>query len=344
MDFVDIKYIGALSIKLDRFKKKADYHWNFRCPYCGDSQKSLSKARGHIIKLKDDLLYKCHNCSVSTSIPNLIKFVDSNIYSEYMKEKLINKYTSKRVKRKKEPLKNIIDNTESKLINSKFLNNPMVKRMSDLKGHPAQDYLKNRGIPESCYDQLFFVSRFYNFSDDYLENSKQVTDQDKRNDHPRLIIPFFDEKGNIFGYQGRAFGKENPKYVTIMIDKSQQKIFGLNRINEDNPILVTEGPIDSLFLENSVSTCQSDLRIEKYKYKSILVPDNEPRNFQIVRQVEKFIDDGYKVCVWNDQFKEKDINDMVLGGHSPKEIQEYIIQNSYRGLEAKTKFNHWKRI
>ena len=47
--FVDIKYIGLLSPNLSQFKKKKDGLYNFRCPYCGDSQKNKLKARGYLI-------------------------------------------------------------------------------------------------------------------------------------------------------------------------------------------------------------------------------------------------------------------------------------------------------
>jgi DNA primase len=34
-------------------------------------------------------------------------------------------------------------------------------------------------------------------------------------DHPRLIIPFYDTTGKLFAFQGRAFGNEQPKYLTV---------------------------------------------------------------------------------------------------------------------------------
>ena len=38
---------------------------------------------------------------------------------------------------------------------------------------------------------------------------------------------------------------------------------------------------------------------------------------------------------------EKDINDMVLAGH---DVMSMIKLNTYSGLEAKIKFNTWKKI
>ena len=66
--YIDIKYLSLISPQLQQFKKKSDFLWNFRCPYCGDSQKSRTKARGFVYRKKNDLFYKCHNCGVGTTL------------------------------------------------------------------------------------------------------------------------------------------------------------------------------------------------------------------------------------------------------------------------------------
>ena len=48
--YIDIKFINLLSTRLPKFKRKSEYLFNFRCPHCGDSQKSLTKARGFVYK------------------------------------------------------------------------------------------------------------------------------------------------------------------------------------------------------------------------------------------------------------------------------------------------------
>ena len=82
--YIDTKFINLLSNRLPKFKQKSDYLWNFRCPHCGDSQKSSTKARGFVYQKKNDLFYKCHNCGVGQSLGNLIKFLDPNLYKEYV--------------------------------------------------------------------------------------------------------------------------------------------------------------------------------------------------------------------------------------------------------------------
>ena len=69
---IDTNYIINLSSQLEKFSKKGDYTYNCRCPICGDSQKSKSKARGYFYKKQNDMFYKCHNCGYGSSVGNLI--------------------------------------------------------------------------------------------------------------------------------------------------------------------------------------------------------------------------------------------------------------------------------
>ena len=159
-----------------------------------------------------------------------------------------------------------------------------------------------------------------------------------------MIIPFRKKDGEIFAYQGRAFGNEPQKYITIILDKKHPKIFGYDRVDTSRSFFVVEGPFDSLFIENSVAVAQSDLRLPQYKDKAVLVPDNEPRNRQVCKQIEQCIQDGYSVVLWPKGTEEKDINDMILSGKTSREIQDIIHSNTHKGLQAQTVFNSWKRI
>ena len=85
--YIDIKYLNIISPQLQMFKKKGDALWNFRCPYCGDSQKSRTKARGFVYRKKNDLFYKCHNCGVGATLGNLIKHIDSKTHKDYIMER-----------------------------------------------------------------------------------------------------------------------------------------------------------------------------------------------------------------------------------------------------------------
>jgi hypothetical protein len=127
-----------------------------------------------------------------------------------------------------------------------------------------------------------------------------------------------------------------------MLDDEAPKLYGLETIDEEKPIYIVEGPFDSTFVENGVAMCGADVDVESFGWSDyIWVLDNEPRNREIVNRVAKLIDRGEKVVIWPSNIIEKDINDMILGGQN---IMSVIKLNTYSGLEAKIKFNTWKKI
>jgi hypothetical protein len=69
--------------------------------------------------------------------------------------------------------------------------------------------------------------------------------------------------------------------------------------------------------------------------------DNEPRNTEIVNRIQRTIDNGGRLVIWPESIEDKDINDMVMSG---LDVQSVIKSNTYSGLEAKLKFNSWKKI
>ena len=164
-----------------------------------------------------------------------------------------------------------------------------------------------------------------------------------KQDSPRIIIPFLDKEGNLFGYQGRSLApKAKLRYITIMLDEEQPKIFGLDRVKEDKPVYIVEGPFDATFLENSVAMAGSDADVRTFGWSNyIWIFDNEPRNREIVARISKVIDRGDKVVIWPKKIQQKDINDMVLAGHN---VQDVVDSNVYSGLEATLKFNDWKKV
>ena len=88
MDWLDHKYIGIVSSRLEKFKRKGSNLYNFRCPICGDSENNQNKARGYIYQKEGKMMFHCHNCNASLSVPNFIKTVDQTLYNEMMMEKL----------------------------------------------------------------------------------------------------------------------------------------------------------------------------------------------------------------------------------------------------------------
>jgi len=58
--YIDQKYLNILSGQLERFTRKREDLYNFRCPICGDSEKHQYKARGYVYRKTNGLYYRCH--------------------------------------------------------------------------------------------------------------------------------------------------------------------------------------------------------------------------------------------------------------------------------------------
>jgi len=333
LDYIDTKYINLLSGQLEHFKRKNDNLWNFRCPYCGDSQKDKTKARGYVFQKEGSYIYKCHNCGQGANLSNLVKYVNPQLHKEYVLEKfkggkqantgVTNTYFKPKPKVEKKELKGL-------------------KRISQLRhDHPAKKWVENRQIPTDQHYRLYYAPKFYEFASQFKEFKTG-------HDEPRLIIPFLDVDGNLIAFQGRAFGKSELRYITIKVDENAPKIFGLEQIDRTKTVYITEGPLDSLFLDNAVAMAGSVVdqkTIDRIGAEDLVfVFDNEPRSKEIINLMRKRIDDGFKIMIWNDHNNCKDINDMILSGMSKVEIQKIINENTHFGLSAKTRLSAWKKI
>jgi len=58
--------------------------------------------------------------------------------------------------------------------------------------------------------------------------------------------------------------------------------------------------------------------------------------------MEKIIDMGHQIVIWPNDIPGKDINEMVLSGNI-KCVESLMRTITYKGLEAKLKFQQWKR-
>ena len=323
MDIIDSKYIGLVSSRLQKFKRvKADLY-NFRCPICGDSQKHKNKARGYIYPLKADMNFKCHNCGASTTFNNFLKTIDPTLHKQYVMEK----FKERNVGRG-----SIIPEPE---FNFK---KPVFKKKLDLPRADevaiAKEYLEKRKLDPS---KFYFAYKFK----EWANTQKQTFDTIGR-DESRIIIPMYNEDKILIGFQGRSLGPNSVKYITVMINEDAPKIYGLDQIDNEKPIYIIEGPFDATLVQNAVAMCGSDLDIRSFGWSDyIYVYDNEPRNREIVNRIAKTIDRGDKIVICPTTVEEKDINDMVLGGQN---IMSVLESNTYSGLQAKVKFNNWKKI
>ena len=326
MSFIDDKFVGMISSRLEKFKTIKPGLYNFRCPLCGDSKKQKSKARGYLYQKKSDLNYKCHNCGASSTFAYLLKGIDEPLYNEYVMERYKVGLTGKGT-----VVSNpTINRTVPKFTYSIFKDLP---KISDLNiSHPAREYLTQRKIPEQYYSKFYYAEDFNSWS--------KSTNSYKES---RIILPLRTFDGKVFGYQGRSIDKNsNLRYITTILDPEYPKIFGLDCVDNAKTVYVTEGPFDSTFIDNSIAMCGADANPISYGISDcVYIYDNEPRNVEIVSRISRVIETGEKVVIWPFGIKEKDINDMILSGH---DVQDIIQNNTFQGIKAQLKFTEWKKV
>jgi len=322
MDYVDVKYINLISARFQKFKKVKNNLYNFRCPICGDSQKNRNKARGYLYQVKNNTNFKCHNCGVNISFNNFLKEIDSVIHKQYTFEKFKEGHTGRNF---------TVEEPVFQFETPKF--KPRLDLPKASENPEAKEYLVKRKLNS---DNYYYAEKFK----EWTNSLHPIFDSTER-DEPRIIIPLF-YQNTLVGFQGRALGSNKIKYITVMLNDNAPKIYGLDELQKDKTIYVTEGPFDSTFISNAIALCGADGDLVKWGISNpVWIYDNEPRNTEIVSRIARTIDRGERIVIWPTSVKEKDINDMVLSG---LDVQSVIELNTYSGLEAKLKFTTWKKI
>jgi len=256
------------------------------------------------------------------SLNSLIKKLDIILHKQYTLEKFKDGHTGRNF---------VTDEPEFIFEKPKFAQKIVLPLCSEVV--VARTYLQNRKIDPT---KFYFAENF----DEFVRTFEGV-DYSYMGRESRIIIPLFRER-NLIGFQGRSLGPNKIKYITVMLDDNAPKIYGLDTIRGDAPVFVTEGPFDSTFVRNSIAMCGADADVNRWGISDpVYVYDNEPRNKEIVTRIDKTIQRGDKIVIWPNNIMEKDINDMVIAGHN---VQNLLESNTYSGLEAKLKFNLWKKV
>ena len=347
----DISYARQVASRLERYKEKRinPYQAEFRCPLCGDSAKKSNKVRGTFFVSPPSpgkevcLLMGCFNCGASLPFSAFLKDFDHTLYSQYTMEKYRDlRPTIKPVTKEDTALKAIKTFQKTPPETHKYI--PSItdglKSVDDLaENHPVRKYIVDRRLPELCWLHLFYAPKFFKWASGNTDRFKPC-----KEDHPRLIIPWYSEDGALFAYSARAFGDEQPKYYKIILDETYPPFFGLDKLDKTKPVVVLEGQVDALFL-NAVAVGTSTL--QRYDNKeAIYLPDPDIRNKEIMKNTKTLIQLGYKVCLASDEFVAlgKDVNDWIKSGKTLSEIERMIYKNTFQGLEANLKFLQWSKV
>jgi hypothetical protein len=267
-----------------------------------------------------------------------LKHLDNERYKEYIMETFM--------KPKQEPVKP----TDLAPIPA-----PTMPRVADItlpnitqlpEDHYARAYISARRIPTIWWSEIFFTEDYKAFMDATFPNhGKQLPEKD-----PRIVLFFTDLAGHITNVTGRGFNADDKlRYITVKVSE-QRKVFGFHRFDRSGKrrVYITEGQFDAMFLNNAIASGDSNLiGLAEWLYdtlgiKPILVYDNEPRNREIIKQMEKAAK-KWDIVVWPHTVVSKDINEMVQNGWPIDSIRMMIIEQTYSGLQAELKLQAWKR-
>lgn len=307
----EIEFVYRLGIQL--FKSPSGFFG--RCPVCGDSKKSLSKKRFHILISNkfNHITVHCFNCSLTKSFKSFLKEFNPLLYEEYqLKEKKLffEKIKEQKIFVKKSPFVPVEDEHQLKLF---FPNKNTFKPASDFSH--IVDYCRGRGIYHYI-DNLYFV--------------------DKKTSKFRDLLIFPLTKNKLwYGFQGRKIDKK--RFNTFC--KSNFKVFNIFNVDRKKPIFITESIIDSLMVENSISILGSDVSehilTELNGCELIFCFDNDKTGFQ---RSLKYLNKGFKIFLFPDTFVEKDLNELRLK-NKDLDIKNLILDNVYGGFEGIIKTN-----
>jgi hypothetical protein len=262
---------------------------NFRCNICKDSKVKKSKKRGWILDWKGKLWFKCFNCNITISANKWLKRYFPNYYTLYIHEILLHNKP--------------IEENNKELVKPRINIKKVYSLFSDVDNevlNDARKYCIRRRIPNDI------LKKWYVCLDGKYKN--------------RIIIPFYNKEGKIYYWQGRAIYDDEPKYLNR--DGSKEDIaYNLDFIDKTKPIIITEGVIDSLFINNSVSVLSvnwsDNIQNKLDQLESYYLLDDDDAG---KKKSMELIEQNRQVFLWN-KFKRNqnlpdklkwDINDFIL--------------------------------
>lgn len=341
MDWLEIKYLMLLSVRLRNFKKKSANLYNFSCILCGDSSTDKKKARAYVYSRSGKTFMTCHNCSTTMTLSNFIKRVDHNLYNDM----LLEKYNEEKSKEQVE-LEKFVEKLRTPLY---MKTGPLagLKKVSRLSpDDPIKQFVVSRKIPNPYHIKLFKCPKFFTWTNTILPD--KFDEKAELYDECRLLIPFIDKNEMVHAYQGRSLDKNSKtRYITIVTDETKPKLWGMDDIDFNRRFCVLEGPLDAMFVPNAIATAGGDLVTavrDIPRDNMVVVYDNERRSHETRHKMERAVLQGYKICVWPRNFEHKDINDAVIAGLSPEFIKYIIDQNTHKDLNAQLAINDWSLV
>ncbi|QIW88083.1 DNA primase [Agrobacterium phage OLIVR6] len=345
--------INRISYKIEGFEWVTSSKAIFRCPVCGDSKKDQNKRRGSFFSNGGPFMFGCFNCdndgNGTTSYRKFLEFFDHSEYEYLRLGRLRDSLSSLNMSNKPVEQKKIHDKVGS--INSLFdeEKHSIFKTLRSLdslhESHEAREYVRGRRIPKKDLSRLYYVHDFAQWA---IEVNPNLMEQDKKSGEG-IVIPLISPDGTEFGYQCR-FMQGKFRYMTHIMNQTDIKSFGLDKIDVEKDINVTEGTFDSFYLPNAIASLDGSLHgtctklTERYgipKEKFILWFDFEPGNSQVMKMKRMAVEEGYRVAFVRKQDAPfKDINKIIQEADDPIKAHRALRENAVilSGIHARLQF------
>ena len=231
-----------VNIAISSYKHKIEANGDIaiECIYCGSTELKGKIWHSNTGKL----LYNCwrESCPASKSIlaSRWLKKANIGIYQEYRKALFEedNIELLETLKKNAEKAKKDRAILEEKVLKAREeLEKEDIKYFYSINSNTelakkAVEYCKHRSIPKEVYSKFFVADygKYYN----------------------RMIIPFYHKDGKIGCFQGRALYDTPIRYLTRI---GHTELYNFDFLDKTKPIIVLEGPIDSIFIDNATATC-----------------------------------------------------------------------------------------
>lgn len=315
--------------------KKSASTYVAECPYCHEGHSTGKKRRFFYIPNKD-LLY-CHNCNINRHGLDFVKEQTGMSFLEIMKESELRSDTVDEVIKKTDSYKkanphslpedciNLFDSNQTDF----YKENKVVK--------DALEFINRRRISLAVNKpKALWLS---------------LSDYTHRN---RIIFPFYDSKGSkIEFYQSRALYPADEQIAKYLSKTNAGKtIYNINLISPDiEYIFLQEGPIDAMFLRNSVALAGIQPTEEQLEtitnlfplHKLIYVLDNQWVDKTAYKYTKKLLDSGASVFIWPSGLEAfKDLNDICINLQRDEIKTEFIVKYTHTGMKGLLEYSQIK--
>lgn len=301
-------------------------HFNFRCPFCGDSEKSKRKKRFHLQYNNDEsTFFNCFNCPATGTFYDLYAHMEGISSSDAYKK--LRKFDCETVK------KSLVQKSTYK-----------EKTIDYTKHDNFNDFLKNNCLSLESIPTSYYQSKLIEYLK-FFKESRQITTElfvcHSGIFEKRIIIPII-ENGVCVYFQGRRILEtQYPKYLNPSVEK-ENVILNIRHFNPEKFIIVTEGILDADAIGYQGTTCLGasidDIFLsELYKYTNkgiILALDNDKAGQDQIQKIFKESKFNKKLLYFTLD-TEKDLNEFKVN-FPDVDVYKYVKDSALTYLEAYT--------